>query len=212
MTGEIGGSNIDQNDQTNIRLDKSVREVFDVLVEHRNRKEPDTHAAIAAAEACAKQAYPTCSIIFLMQTDSALLKDDALTMCEERDRRFEVLYKCMPTDHIHEYLNTIHGLTVKDHKILLMTLQTFEVMLKDIHSWKVRQAESKVVNRVAGYQLPCDREMGYTEALQDFLDRIKLYFIVKNVTEGGQLSTMSNRVPHKSLRKLVVRFVNSNLT
>jgi hypothetical protein len=60
--------------------------------------------------------------------------DNALKMCKERDRKFEELYRYMATDHIYEYLNTIHDITAEDRKILLMTLQTFEVIPKDIHN------------------------------------------------------------------------------
>jgi hypothetical protein len=101
-----------------------------------------------------------------MQTDSAMSVDYELKLCEERDRKFKELYRYMPTDHIYEYLKTIHDITAGDRKILLMTLQTFKVMQKDIHNWKVRQGESKVVNRVAGIQLPCFRELCDAEALQ----------------------------------------------
>jgi hypothetical protein len=203
---------MDQKDQTNNSTDNSDRDMFDILAEHRKRQEVEAYAAATAAESCAKQPYAPHSTTSPMQTDSAMSVDDALKMCEERDKKFEELYRYMPTDHIYKYLNTIHNITAGDRKILLMTLQTFEVMPKDIHNWKVRQGESKIVNRVAGFQLPCFREMGETEALQDFLDRLENYFLVNGVIEGAKLSTMLNAIPDKTLRGVVVRRMNSNLT
>jgi hypothetical protein len=203
---------MDQKDQTSSSLDNSDRDMFDILAEHRKGQEVKAHAAATAAQSCAKQPYAPHSTISPMQTDSAMSVDDALKMCEEKDRKFEELYRYMQTDHIYEYLNTICDLTAEDRKILLMTLQTFKVMPKDIHNWKVRQGESKIVNRVAGFQLPCFREMGETEALQDFLDRLKNYLLVNGVIEGAKLLTMSNAISDKTLREVVVRCMNSNLT
>jgi hypothetical protein len=54
--------------------------------------------------------------------------------------------------------------------------------------------------------------MGNTEALQDFLDRLENYLVVNGVTEQAKLWKMSNTIPDKTLRKVVVRVVNSNLT
>jgi hypothetical protein len=43
--------------------------------------------------------------------------------------------------------------------MLHRTLQIFKVMPKDMHNRKVRQVESKVVRRIAEFQLPCLREL-----------------------------------------------------
>jgi hypothetical protein len=96
--------------------------------------------------------------------------------------------------------------------IFLMTLQTFKVMPDNIYNRKVRQEESKVVNRVARFQILCFREMGDTEVLQDFLDRFKSNFTVNRKTEGAKLSTMSKAIQDKTLRGVVVRCKNRNLT
>jgi hypothetical protein len=125
--------------------------MFNILAVHRKRQKVDAQAAATAAESCPKQLYAPHSTNSPMQTDSAMSVDNALKMCEEKNRKFEELYRYMPTDHIFEYLNIIYNITAGDRKILLMTLQTFEVMPKDIHMWKVRQGESKIVNRVAGF-------------------------------------------------------------
>jgi hypothetical protein len=55
-------------------------------------------------------------------------------------------------------------------------------------------------------------KMCETEALQDFLDRLENYFLVNGVIEGAKLLTMLNAIPDKTLREVVVRCMNSNLT
>jgi hypothetical protein len=94
----------------------------------------DTYAVAITAERCAKQPYTPYFPASSMQTEPALSFDDALKICEEGDKRFQELKKYMPTQYIFEYLNTIHAISAKEIKILVMTLQTFKVMPKDIHN------------------------------------------------------------------------------
>jgi hypothetical protein len=123
---------MDKKYQTNSSLDNSDRDVFDILAERRKEEEVNAQAAAIAAESCAKQLYAPHSTNSSMQTDSVMSENGTFKRCEEKDRRFRELYRYMPTDHICEYLNTTDSITATDRKILLMTLQTFEVMLKDI--------------------------------------------------------------------------------
>jgi hypothetical protein len=91
-------------------------------------------------------------------------------------------------------------ITAKERTILLITLQTFKIMLKNIYNWKARQEESKVKNREAGFELPSFRNMGNSKALQDFVHKPDKCILVNSGTDGAKLKTMSKAVPDKTLK------------
>jgi hypothetical protein len=88
--------------------------------------------------------------------------------------------------------------------ILFNDLTDLQEIPKDIHTWNVRQGDSKNLNRVAGF---CHkvRKMGDKEALQAFFYRLQKYFLANGVTEEVKLSTMLNAFPDKALRGVAVR-------
>jgi hypothetical protein len=63
---------------------------------------------MAATKMRTKPLYVTCSTNPFKQTNLPMSADSALKIGDKKEKKFKEVYKHILTDHINEYLNSMH--------------------------------------------------------------------------------------------------------